>query len=252
MYLNKIILAIIGLLMAGGSCLAAEEELDYELNLGSFSKLKVINSVNVVYTASTDSAGTGVFRAPKRLADLFIVSNNGGTLRVETLPQATPERDLPTLYLYSEFLSEAENDADSTLTIKSVAPCPRFKAVQMGNGRLIIYNLKCTDAEAQLLTGNGAIILSGQCTNAKYRMVGTGIIQADDLTADYVKCGILGGGTIGCWPRFELNVRGIGSTKIYYKGNPEVKKRGGGKLFRLDTYNESDYETAEEESGQGA
>lgn len=252
MYLNKIILAIIGLLTATGSCLASEEEFDYELNLGTFSKLKVINSVNVVYTASTDSAGTGVFRAPKRLADLFIVSNNGGTLRVEMLPQTEPEKNLPTLYLYSEFLAEAENDADSTLTVRSVAPCPQFKAVQMGNGRVIIDNLKCTDLDAQLLTGNGAIILAGQCTNAKYRMVGTGIIQADDMTADYVKCSILGGGTIGCWPRFELKVKGIGSTKIYYKGNPEIKKRGGGKLFRLDTYDDSDYRDAERGAGSEA
>ena len=43
----------------------------------------------------------------------------------------------------------------------------------------------------------------------------------------------MGGGTIGCWALDKLECRGIGSTRIYYKGEPEIKKVGGGKLFPL-------------------
>lgn len=64
-------------------------------------------------------------------------------------------------------------------------------------------------------------------------MVGTGTISADRLEADVVQCKILGSGSIGCWPLQKLNVRGIGSTKVYYKGDPQVKKSGGGKLYPL-------------------
>ena len=56
------------------------------------------------------------------MADFFIVSNNNGTLKVETLPQMKVMRGLPTLYVYSEFLSDAQNDSDSTLYIRSVKP----------------------------------------------------------------------------------------------------------------------------------
>lgn len=222
------------------SAAAVEEEFDYELNPGIFNKLKVTNSVNVVYTASPDSAGRAVFRAPKSMADFFIISNNNGTINVESLPVASGTTGLPTLYIYSEFLGEVQNYGDSTVTVRNVTPSAKFKAVQVGNGRITVDQIKCSDLEAFLNTGNGTIAISGQCYNAKFRMVGTGLIQADNLSADYVRCTILGGGTIGCWPRFELNVKGIGSTKIYYKGNPVVSKKGGGKLMRLESYDVED------------
>lgn len=218
----------------------SQELYDYELNVGTFSKLKVVNSANVVYISNPDSAGYARFRAPKAFADFFIASNNNGTLKIETLPVSPGTDKLPTLYVYSEFLEDVQNAADSTLTVRSVAPCPRFKATQIGNGRLIVDDLRCTEIEGFLNTGNGTIVLTGTCTNARFKMVGTGLIQADDLKADNVNCSILGSGSIGCWPRFELGVKGIGSTKIYYKGNPLIKKRGGGKLLRLDSYSEED------------
>ncbi len=229
-----------------GPARADSEVCDYELKTGSFSKLRVVNNVNVVYTASLDSAGLAVFRAPKEMADFFIVSNNNGTLKVETLPQMKVMRGLPTLYVYSEFLSDAQNDSDSTLYIRSVKPCPRFKAELIGNGRLIVDNLRATDVECFLNTGNGTISVNGECSNAKFKMVGTGLIQADELMSENVKCTILGGGTIGCWPRFGLNVKGIGSTKIYYKGHPQVSKRGGGKLLRLEDEDDESADTLRE------
>ena len=69
------------------------------------------------------------------------------------------------------------------------------------------------------------------------KMVGTGTINADGLKTELVNCKIMGSGTIGCWPLSRLDVRGIGSTKIYYKGAPEIKKVGGGKLFPLTDEN---------------
>lgn len=218
----------------------AQETYDYEIKIGQFSRIKLVNNVNVVYSANPDSTGYAYFNAPKSLADLFLLSVNNGELKIETLPQDLGTTGLPTLYVYSDFLESVRNDSDSTLTVRQADPCPRFKVTLVGNGRIVADNLHCSEIDASLNTGNGTIVLSGQCNTAKFRMVGTGLIQADDLKADYVSCSILGGGTIGCWPRFELKSKGIGSTKIYYKGNPELKKRGGGKLLKLDTYVDSD------------
>lgn len=244
--MRKLILFLIALMVSTGVSIA-QETYDYELNVGTFSKLKVINSSNVVYICNPDSAGYAHFRAPKAMADFFIVSNSNGTLKVENMPVSAGTKNLPTLYVYSEFLEEVQNAADSTVYVRNVAPCPRFKATQIGNGRLFVDNLRCTQVDGFLNTGNGTIALEGTCTTANFKMVGTGLIQGDALKADVVKCMILGSGSIGCWPRFDLEVKGIGSTKIYYKGNPRIKKRGGGKLLRLDPYDvEDEYQSADE------
>ncbi|MDE5645853.1 MAG: hypothetical protein K2I45_09485, partial [Muribaculaceae bacterium] len=43
----------------------------------------------------------------------------------------------------------------------------------------------------------------------------------------------LGTGSIGCWPERALDVRGIGTTKIYYRGDPRIKKVGGARLWQI-------------------
>ena len=59
------------------------------------------------------------------------------------------------------------------------------------------------------------------------------MIQADGLEAQSVKCSVLGTGSIGCWAVDNLDVRGIGTTKIYYRGEPKVKKVGGARLLPI-------------------
>lgn len=232
--MRKIIL-LVTLLMATAYVATAQETLEeFKLKVGSFSKLKVSNSINVQYRCDRDSAGLAVFKAPASQAKCFLISNNGkGQLKVETALMEPPVAKLPTLTVYSEFLTEAENAGDSTVVIKSVAACPEFKVRQIGNGRIVVDNITATNVNAFLNTGNGTIVVSGSCQKATLKMVGTGLIQADELNAQDVTCKILGSGSIGCWPMYNLNVSGIGSTKIYYRGVPTVKKRGGGKLYQI-------------------
>ena len=89
---------------------------------------------------------------------------------------------------------------------------------------------------ASIKSGNGTISISGHCQTANFTMLGNGTIQADRLEAVTVSCKMLGQGSIGCWPTEELKVRGIGNTKIYYKGSPKISKKGGGKLYPLESY----------------
>ena len=117
---------------------------------------------------------------------------------------------------------------------------PTFYAKLIGNGKIVANEVKANEVEANFVTGNGEIIIGGSCKLAKYKMVGAGTIQADEMKADAVQCKVMGAGNIGCWPVDKLDVRGIGSTKIYYKGSPEVKKVGGGKLFPLSEEKEEE------------
>lgn len=218
---------------------------DYSVKVGSFSKLSVIDNVNVVYRANPDSIGCAWFSGDKEFADAFIFTNKGGTLKIQVNTDDVNNPGLPTVYVSSEFLVEAKNSSIRELRVENLSPSVDFKAIQVGNGKVVVNGIKAQTVEGSLTTGNGTVVLSGQCETAKFRMVGTGTIQADALKAQDVKCQILGSGNIGCWPVQALSVRGIGSTKIYYKGDPKsVRKSGGGKLLRLDSADASEWDAA--------
>ena len=207
----------------------------YTYEVGQFQKLKINANINVIYKNLPDSIGTARYEAPSGNDNLFLLTTkNNGTLRIQlTQTQWQNSEKLPVLYVYSDFLSSVESSSDLTVYIENPAPCSSFSVNEIGNGTINIENVKATNVSAAITTGNGTISISGKCENASFRMVGAGMIQADRLVAENVKCSILGTGSIGCWAVDNLNVKGIGSTKIYYKGHPNIKKTGGGKLFEL-------------------
>ena len=206
----------------------------YSVEIGQFQKLKVNGNFTVVYKNLPDSTGFARYEAPAGNEELYVFSTKGdGNLKVEPTDDKWGRKDLPVLYIYSDFLSGLESYSDQTVEVTSIAPCASFSVTLVGNGTINVNDVKCNNLTAAITTGNGTIFVSGKCLNANLRMVGAGLITADQLQADNVKCRILGTGSIGCWPIEKLNVTGLGSTKIYYKGRPEVKKTGGGKLFEL-------------------
>lgn len=211
----------------------AEEIKEYTLDVGQFDKLNITDDVNVVYRCRPDSTGLVSYKAESDFADAFIFTNKKGTLKIQVNTEDVGKPGLPTLYVYSDFLTEVTNSSNYVLTVEEPAPTPVFKIKQIGNGKIEVEEVRSTTVNATLATGNGTIVVYGTCQKADLTMVGNGLIQADLLKAADVSCKILGAGSIGCWPVANLDVRGIGSTRVYYKGDPVVKKVGGGKLFPL-------------------
>ena len=198
--MKKILLAL--LLLAFVPEMRAQVSQQYKIEVGQFNKLKVSDNVNVVYRCVPYSTGWAQYSGTKELADAFI-------------------------------LTSVENSSNFTLTVENPAPCAEFSAKEIGNGRIVVEGLKANTVKAAVSTGNGMVSVSGSCRDAVYQMVGTGIIAADRLEAQNVECKILGSGSIGCWAQEKLTTKGIGSTKIYYKGDPVIKKSGGGTLYPL-------------------
>lgn len=219
----------------------------YKVEVGQFDRLKVTDNVNVVYRCLPDSTGFAQYAGSKEFADAFILTPEKGQLRVQVSVEDVGNPNLPVLYVYSDFLTEVTNDSEFTLRVENPAPAAEFKTTQVGNGTLIVENIKANKVKASLTTGNGTVNLSGETQEAALNMLGTGMISADRLKSRKVTCKILGSGSIGCWPEESLNVRGIGSTKIYYRGNPKVKKSGGGKLFKLPEKEMSETVVVEDE-----
>lgn len=211
----------------------AGEIKDYKLEVGQFDKLTVTDDVNVVYRCNPDSTGWISYRADEDFADAFIFTNKKGKLKIQVTTEDVGKPGLPTVYVYSDFLTDVENSSNFTLRIEKPAPMPAFNIMQIGNGKIEAVDVNATTVMMKLATGNGTIVVSGDCKKAEFSMVGTGLIQADMLKAADASCKILGSGSIGCWVSGDLDVRGIGTTKIYYKGEPRIKKVGGGKLFPL-------------------
>lgn len=207
---------------------------EFTLPVGQFSKLSVDDNVNVVYIGGSGSPSRVTYEGDQKYARAFIITHKGNKLRIQVETPYVGDPELPTLYVYSDFLENASLSAETTLTLQTVAPCSKLDLSVMGNGSLSADNVRATKVSASIKSGNGTISVSGHCEAADFNMLGNGTIQADRLEAATVYCKMLGQGSIGCWPVNSLKVRGIGSTKIYYKGKPEIDKKGGGKLFPLE------------------
>lgn len=212
----------------------------YTVELGQFEKLKINGNIRVVYSNLPDSTGYARYEAPFGSENFFdFVKKNDGSLKLQPSDENWGAADLPVVFLYSDFISSIESYSELSVVAQSLTPCSSLTVKLIGNGSITIDNAKCTNINASITTGNGTINISGSCINASFSMVGAGLISADRLVAENVKCRILGTGSIGCWPVDNLSVTGLGSTKIYYKGKPNIKKTGGGKLLELPEDNVS-------------
>ncbi|MDE6048854.1 MAG: DUF2807 domain-containing protein [Paramuribaculum sp.] len=201
----------------------------YELDVKDFNELKVTDGINVDYKCNADSAGKAVFFASAETASQIMF--RPGTNKLEIMLATKEEgtyKNIPTVTVYSKYLNYVENNGDSLVRVMSVAPCPKFKARVIGNGRLSVRNVEANTVEGALDTGKGTVILFGKCTDAKLNCTGTGHIQADGLIGDEINCRLTGTGSIGCHPVKNLYITGMGSGTVFYKGNPQIKKRALG------------------------
>ena len=126
----------------------------YELNVGDFSELKVVDGVNVDYKCNADSAGKVVFYAQSDVAMAMEFSNAKNRLTI-SVSDEFKGKNLPTVVVYSQFLTKAENVSDATLRVLSLNSGPKFVARLVGNGRLLVRNVNANDVDASINTGNG-------------------------------------------------------------------------------------------------
>lgn len=211
----------------------------HEVKVGNFSRLVLLDNINVNYRCNPDSAGYAVFTCNQETADhlLFTLSDKG-RMSVQVDDEFERQGHLPTITLYSSSLDEAENSGDSILRISSLPTMKAFKVRLIDNGKVIVRGLRASQLELQILSGKGKIIADGSCDDLSLRLVGTGEIQADGVTATNVSCRIMGTGTIGCnVAGGNLKVSGSGTGKVYYKGNPSkvtVRKLGTIKAIPME------------------
>lgn len=203
----------------------------YRVSVGDFIELQVVDDINVVHRCVADSAGIATFTATSEIVPAIVFSNNKNKLKVEINSDILPiGYALPTVTVYSNFITKVENSGDSTVVVESPTPESNFKARVIGNGTIIASNIHATQTEGNLDTGKGHIVFSGMTRSINLKNIGTGRIEAGGLQAESGTVTILGTGPVDCFVTGELNVRGMGTGKVYVKGNPTLKKRTIGSI----------------------
>lgn len=232
---RNLFLSLIALVSIFGVKALAGEMSRYEVNVGDFTTLRIVNDIDVDYVCNPDSAGKVVFYTTPEKASVFMFDNNNkGKLSVQlTTDEALAPKNLPVLRIYSQFLQEAKNDGDSTLRIVKLATAPKVKFSLSGNGRIEAYDINGTTVEAAIFTGKGTIEVSGKCSEANLRCTGAGTVIADRLVATKkVGCMLVGTGAIKCnVVNGPISIKGTGTGKVYYRGTPtEIKSMQLGKI----------------------
>lgn len=194
----------------------------YEVKFDDFTQLKMRDNININYKSNPDSAGMAVFYSTAEVAPHIVFSSNKGKLTVEFANKKNKPANPPTVTVYSRFITLAENQSDSTITLSNVNSGPQLKLRVMGNGKLIAEDLNAVEVSASITTGNGLLVVSGNCDKANITNMSTGTVQADKLIAKDIKCKLIGTGSIGCTPLNYLSIAGAGTGKVYYFGSPKT------------------------------
>lgn len=197
----------------------------YEMDAGDFTELRVMGDVNVVYTAGEDSVGYVKYECTPAEASMISVGRaKNGRLEVHFVNENDVEVVTPIcVRVRSRFLTYAENDGDSTLTVQSLTPCPALKARIEGNGNLELRDISVNDLSCHIVAGNGVMTVSGTAPKAYFSVTGSGSVQALNLDAGDVKCLSAGAAKFYVAPTKLLTANGTGGN-VYYVGTPKIKK----------------------------
>lgn len=202
-------------------------------SIGAFHRIELYGNVDVVCYVTNDTTRLIRFLNPE-YRKLYYIANKKGSLTISVMQEFEGKPDLPKIEVFTDSLSSVENSYDRMLKITGTVISGSFKAKQQGNGTIMIDSLQSDKVSLSSTAGKGRVeILSGKCCSLACKITGAGSIDARRLEADKVSCRFFGGGEIICNPISALSVFGIGSTKVYYIGNPKVKKFWN-KCYRIE------------------
>lgn len=202
--------------------------------VGYFNKIKLYAEINVVCRTSNDSIGWVSYKGIDSESNVVTTIVNSGTMTIYL--NTIDYKELPdTLFVFYPDLISVENAYNSTLAIDTLSTKNKVKCVSQGNGKIQIGYLKAHDANFSILTGKGEISVdAGYCDNIFARIVGTGKIKVSGLKSVETVVRCLGTGSISCPQSEIIKIKGLGTTKIFYKGHPVIKRWGNARVINLN------------------
>ena len=207
----------------------------HEVNVGDFSELIVADNLRVSYRCVPDSAGMAVFSAEPARVPSLVFESNKQKLKIYNDSQL-PDSIFGEIVVYSNALTNVTNWGDELVVVDSIAPIAKFKARVVGNGKITARHIHTSHLDAAVQAGRGRVYVSGTTKTATFQLLSTGSIEAGDMQAARVKCRMYGTGSVDCCVTDALNVAGLSSGTVYYRGDaPDVKNRSVGvKIVKVD------------------
>lgn len=199
-----------------------------QLKTRDFVELKVSGPLNVDYVCSPDSAGIVEITGADNQVNWVEVSGSDRMLKLSLkIPDEANSdgKELPSVRVYSSFLSKVENEGDSTVRVLSSAPVAEFSARVLGNGRVGIRHIEATRVTVSNLAGHGTLAISGKCSVATIKLTGAGSVQADAMQSKDATVWFTGTGSVGVWATDTLNIKGTGSGTVYVVGSPALNTK---------------------------
>ena len=200
--------------------------------VGAFDQITVDGNIRVVYRSVPDSAGKAIYRSGTDYSRAIEINCKGGKLSIKE-KSGHDLGPIPTIYVYSDFLTKITNKNNAFLRAELSTRTPTLSINLYGDGEVECSGLDLSKVSASLYAGSGRILLEGSSEEADFSILGSGEINTTGLEARTVKCNCIGKGEIKCAPIDLLDVKGVGKTKIYYIGNPKVKKIGLASINRM-------------------
>ena len=198
----------------------------YSLQFSDFHELKVTDGINVTYRCDPSRAGKIEFEARADVASAVIFTPGKGKLTISLASRDTSYNNLPEVTVYSSLLSSVRNEGDSTLRVISPAPVPKLSARLIGNGNIAIRDCQATETSAEIISRHGIIMITGTTSMAKFNVMGSGSIQADELKATEGSATITGTGSVACYVTDKLSIGGLGTGTVCYRDAPkEIKTK---------------------------
>ncbi len=222
--MKRISLLLFTLFLLLAPAAARAQAVNHNTPVGDFSSLVVQDAIDVVVVVTQDSARVGhaSFSATSRVANCLIFSNNGkGRLKIQVAEDLLGNEPTPVVTLYASSLLKVQNDGNDTVSVGPLPALDAFEAVVTNNGTVVIEQVDAKTLTLKCKTGKGTIKASGRCDELKARVLGGGTIDAEQCQATTASCHATGGGSIRVNVEGgELSLKGSGSSKIYYRGNP--------------------------------
>lgn len=222
------------LLMAAVSVIALTAAAETQtLKVDRFQKVRVLGPVNVDCIYMPDSVGYIIVDAPASHQISWVeASTSGDKLKLHLrLPDemrqgvAPVPADLPSVRIYTNYLTEVSNEGDSIVRVITSTNVPSFTARLIGNGYLSVRGIDTEKLKVELLTGRGTIAVHGKAEQENIALAGVGTIEADGVESQTVKVKLAISGNVGVWAKEKLTVTGTGSGTVFFKGTPEIIKK---------------------------
>lgn len=232
-----IVLAVvisIGLLNSCDYCIPAEgPQVTKELQLEEFQRLEV-NLPASVQIRIADVPSITV-TAPKSIFKSLKTPAGDGVLKIETSPCISADNDEIQIELSVISLKSIVINGSGSIIMNDSLLVEKLRLKINGSGEMRLDKVITNQLDFDL-NGSGKAIVKGMTEELEVQINGSGSFNGLGLLTSETEAKINGSGNAKVHATDNLSVKVLGSGRLHYKGNPQIKTNisGSGSVAKID------------------